>query len=102
MESHFSILRASKFFEHQWEIESRSSRRSWQSDGSQIFLKSLRSSGNSKQLEKFKIKGQSSINMLNKSGPRWLSCGTPDVTINQSNECYLSEPTVGELERTKP
>ena len=54
-------------------------------DGSQIFLKSLKSSENSKQLEKFKTKGKSSINMLNKSAPRWLPCETPDVTINKSD-----------------
>ena len=88
-EWHFLILRESKLLKHQLDIEVRSYWRSWQSDGSRIFLKSLRSSANKRQFEYFKTEGKSLINILNKTGPRWLPCGTPDVTLNISDVVLL-------------
>ena len=64
---HFLILRVSKLLKHQLDIEVRSYCSSWQSDGSRIFLKSLRSSSHKRQFEYFKTKGKSLINILNKS-----------------------------------
>ena len=92
---HFLILRSSKLLRHQSEMESISCWSNWLSDGSQIFLRSLRSSANKRQLEYFITDGKSLINMLNKTG---LPCGTPDVTLNKSDivlwkRTYCERPT---------
>ena len=63
-EWHFLILRVSKLLKHQLDIEVRSYWRSWQSDGSRIFLKTLRSPVNKRQFEYFKTEGNSLINIF--------------------------------------